>query len=184
VRLPRYPFLMPESSSSTRLLTDDALLADCRFDIARGSGPGGQKRNKTSNAVRLTHLPTGVHVTATEARSLVENKLRAVRRLRLKLACDVRETVDLSHFEPPEWFLSVRRENRIEASHRHPLFSAIAGLLLDLLAALNGNPAGVAINLGISTTAVVKFLENDSHLWSTANRIRAAAGMKPLVHRR
>src|SRR5438477_8025412 len=118
---------MSDSSSSTRLLTDDALLAHCRFDIARGSGPGGQKRNKTSNAVRLTHLPTGIHVTASESRSLVENKNRAVRRLRLKLAADLREAVDLTHFEPPEWFLTVRRQNQIEASYRHPLFPAVAG---------------------------------------------------------
>src|SRR5207248_2974059 len=58
--------------SPSHLLANHALLADCRFDIARGSGPGGQKRNKTSNAVRLTHLPTGIHVTATESRSLAE----------------------------------------------------------------------------------------------------------------
>jgi hypothetical protein len=172
------------SISSTRLLTDDALLAECRWDFSRGSGPGGQKRNKTSNAARLTHLPSKIAVTATEARSLVENKKRAVHRLRLKLACEIREPVDLSHFEPPEWFLTVRRQNKIEASHRHALYSAIAGLLLDLLDALQGNPAAVAINLGISTTAVIKFLESDPHLWTAANEIRAQANMKPLTHRR
>src|SRR5256885_10466931 len=79
----------------TRLLCDDALLAQCRWDQYRGSGPGGQKRNKTSNAVRLTHEPTGVAVTATESRSLSVNKLYALRRLRLKLAADLREPVDL-----------------------------------------------------------------------------------------
>jgi hypothetical protein len=166
------------------LLTDDALLAQCRWDISRGSGPGGQKRNKTSNAVRLTHLPTGVHVSATEARSLLENKKRAVHRRRLKMACEIREPGDLAHFEPPEWFLTVRRENKIEASHRHPLYAAIGGLMLDLLEALHGNPAAVAINLGISTTAVVKLLESDPHLWTAGNAIRTDAGMKPLVHRR
>ena len=114
----------------------------------------------------------------------MENKNRAVRRLRFKLAADLREAVDLTHFEPPEWFLTVRRQNRIEASYRHALFSAIGGLLLDLFQALNGNPAAVAINLGISTTAVIKFLEHDPHLWTTANQIRAEASLKPLVRRR
>lgn len=169
---------------STRLLTDDALLAQCRWDQYRGSGPGGQKRNKTSNAVRLTHEPTRVTVTAGESRSLAENKLWAARRLRLKLAADLREPVDLATFQPPEWFLSIRRGNRVEASHRHPLYAAAGGLVLDLLAALDGNPAAAAINLGLSTTAVVRLLEDEPVLWAAANQIRAGAGLAALSHRR
>ena len=169
---------------STLLLTDDALLSESRWDQFRGSGPGGQKRNKTSNAVRLTHTPTGVSVTAGESRSLSENKLFALRRLRLKLAAELREPVDLVAFEPPDWFLSVRRQNHIEASHRHPLYAATGGLILDLLAALGGNPAAVAVNLSVSTTAVIRFLENESVLWTAANRIRGETGMVPLTHRR
>jgi hypothetical protein len=168
---------------SARLLTDDALLALCREDHYRGSGPGGQKRNKTSNGVRLVHTPTGLIVTATESRSLKENRLYALRRLRLKLATDVREAVDVANFEPPDWFVSIRRGTRIEASHRHPLFAAAAGLLLDLLAVLNGNPAAVAVNLGVSTTTVVKLLESEPQLWAAAARIRAELGLGPLTHR-
>ena len=175
---------MTESSLSTRLLTEEALLAQCRWDVFRGSGPGGQKRNKTANAVRLAHLPTGIAVTAGESRSLAENKMRALRRLRLKLASDLRERVDLSHFEPPEWFLSIRRQNRIEASHRHSLHAAAAGLVLDLLDALVANPAAVAINLGVSTTAVIKLLEDEPVLWTAANQIRARHGQPALSHRR
>ena len=173
----------PAASPSPRHLDDDALLAQCRVEHFRGSGPGGQKRNKTSNAVRITHGPTGLSATATESRSTKENHLYAVRRLRLKLATDVREPVDLATFTPPEWFVSVRRGTTIEASHRHPLYAAVGGLVLDLLSALNGNPAAVAINLGVSTTAVVKLLENEPQLWAAANRIRADVGLKPLAHR-
>jgi hypothetical protein len=168
---------------SVRLLDDDALLAQCRVEHYRGSGPGGQKRNKTSNAVRLTHEPTGLVATATEARSTKENHLHAVRRLRLKFATDLREPVDLATFAPPDWFLTVRRGRQIELSHRHPLYAATAGLALDLLAALNGNPAAVAVNLGVSTTAVVKLLEAEPQLWAAATRIRAELGLKPLAHR-
>ena len=173
-----------ETPGSTRLLTDDALLAESTWEQYRGSGPGGQKRNKTSNAVRLTHTPTGVAVTAGESRSLSENKLWALRRLRLKLAADLREPVDLAAFGPPDWFLSVRRDNHIEASHRHPLYAAAGGLVLDLLSACHGNPAAVAVNLGVSTTAVIRLLENEPVLWTAANRIRAEAGMAALTHRR
>jgi hypothetical protein len=169
---------------STRLLSDDAFLRDCRFDVARGSGPGGQKRNKTSNAVRVTHLPTGLAATATESRSQAENKMRAVRRLRLKLATDLREPIELRTFEPPAYFLQVRRQSRIELSYRHPLYTAVAGLVLDLMSATSGNPAHVAANLGVSTTAVVKLLEDEPHLWTKANQIRAENGLVALTHRR
>jgi hypothetical protein len=170
--------------SSLRLLTDDVLLAECRCDVFRGSGPGGQKRNKTSNAVRLVHEPTAIAVTATESRSLQENRMRALRRLRLKLATDLREPIDLTNFEPPDWFLTIRRQKRIEASHRHPLYAAAAGLVLDLLAATAGNPAAVAVNLGVSTTAIIKLLETEPQLWTEANRIRAAEELPPFKHRR
>ena len=177
----------PERTSAaptTRLLSDDALLAQCRWEQFRGSGPGGQKRNKTSNAVRLTHAPTGVSATAGESRSLSENKLYALRRLKLKLAAESREPIDLATFAPPDWFLTIRRETRVEVSHRHPLYAAVGGLVLDLLAALGGNPAAVAVNLGVSTTTVVKLLENEPVLWAAANHLRAAAGLQPLAHRR
>ena len=169
---------------SYRFLTEDQLLAQCEEDHYRASGPGGQKRNKTSNAVRLRHRPTGFIVTATESRSLKENRLHAIRRMRLKLATDLREPIDPLRFEPPDWFLSIRHQDRIEASHRHPYYAAAAGLVLDLMKALGGNPATVAINLGVSTTAVIKLLESDAHFWSAANGIRADLGMTPLTHRR
>ena len=168
---------------SPRFLNDEGLLAQCRVSITRGSGPGGQKRNKTSNAVRLRHESTGVEATGTESRSLAENRAHAVRRLRLKLAADVREPVDLLRFEPPDWFLSVRTPTRIAVSPRNPFYAPAAGLVLDLLQALGGNPAAVAVNLGVSTTAVVRLLEDEPLFWTAANRIRAALSMPPLSHR-
>jgi hypothetical protein len=170
--------------NSTRLLSDDALLAECREDHYRGSGPGGQKRNKTSNGVRLVHQPTGTLITATESRSLRENRIHAIRRMRLKLAADVREPVDLADFTPPDWFLSIRRGTQIEASYKNPLHAAAGGLALDLLAAHNGNPAAVGVNLGVSTTAVIKLLEGESQFWAAANRMRAELGLGSLTHRR
>ena len=166
------------------LLSDERLLAECRVEQYRGSGPGGQKRNKTSNAVRLHHTPSGIIATATESRSLQENKLFAMRRLRLKIACERREPIDLLKFDPPDWFLEIRHDRHLTISHRHPFYAAVGGLMLDLFAALNGNPAAVAINLGISTTAVIKFLEAEPIFWTTVNQFRAASGQEPLTHRR
>jgi hypothetical protein len=167
----------------SRFLSDDQLLAQCRMDQYRGSGPGGQKRNKTSNAVRLTHLPTGLHVTATESRSLSDNKLHAIRRLRVRMAADLREPIDPATFSPPDWFLEIRRNGRIETSHRHPFYAPAAGLVLDLLKAMAGNPAAVATMLGVPTTAVIRLLEDDPHFWTAANRIRHEAGLTPLTPR-
>jgi protein subunit release factor A len=59
--------------------------ADIRVDTYRGSGNGGQHRNKTDSAVRMTHLPTGTVVTATEDRSQHKNRAVARKRLQAKL---------------------------------------------------------------------------------------------------
>jgi protein subunit release factor A len=63
-----------------------SLAAVTRVDIYTGGGPGGQNRNKTQNAVRLHHEPSGLVVTATERRSLEANREAAFERLREKLA--------------------------------------------------------------------------------------------------
>src|ERR1700710_1526984 len=72
-------------------LSDDRLLAECAIDTYRASGPGGQKRNKTSSAVRLRHEPTGLLVIAEESRSQHENKAKALRRLRQAFFLKLRE---------------------------------------------------------------------------------------------
>lgn len=54
---------------------------DLRIEYYRGSGPGGQKKNKTSSACRLTHLPTGIQAQAQESRHQHENREMAFRRL-------------------------------------------------------------------------------------------------------
>lgn len=78
----------PEIRAAARAalaLDDAALLAACDIDLYVGGGPGGQHRNKTESAVRLSHGPTGVLVTATERRSQHDNREVALARLREKL---------------------------------------------------------------------------------------------------
>jgi hypothetical protein len=165
-------------------LSDDALLSDCRFDAFRGPGPGGQKRNKTSNSIRLTHLPTGIHVLAGESRSQAENKQRAVRRLKLRLAIEVRHAIDPRFFEPPTWFSQVKQVGRLAASHHNEHYARLAALVLDLLDAQRGSVGDVAKLLGVSTSSVVKFVEEEPQLWAAANAIRHAAAKPPLERRR
>ncbi len=55
------------------------------IETYKSSGPGGQRKNKTETAVRLTHLPSGITVIATEHRSQAQNRKLAFERLRERL---------------------------------------------------------------------------------------------------
>ena len=63
----------------------DDLRKDVDFQTLRGSGPGGQHRNKVETTVRAVHVPTGLTVVASDHRSQLRNKILALERLRERL---------------------------------------------------------------------------------------------------
>ena len=167
-------------------LSDAQLLAQCEVDTYRASGPGGQKRNKTSSAVRLRHPPSGLLVIAEESRSQHENRDRALRRLRRALYLKVRD--DLAPEERTPEALLARgdyreardSQGRLHLGIKDPRFWPVVGLVLDVLQAVQGRVSEAAAALGVSTGNLVDFLQTDPKVWEQANGLRARFGLKPL----
>jgi hypothetical protein len=160
--------------------SDAELLTQCEIDFYRASGPGGQKRNKTSSAVRLRHGPTALIVTAVESRSQHENKGRALRRLRQAIALSQRNAVRPGD-RPPRFFAdALQRDPGLRVNPKNPDYWHIVQYVLDVLAACRGSTGDAAQSLGISTGHLVRFLKNDDKLWESANRLRQEFGQSLL----
>lgn len=169
------------SRSDWLRLGDDVLLRQCEVDTYRASGPGGQKRNKTSSAVRLRHAPSGQIVIAEESRSQHENKARALKRLREAIALHVR-----AEFGPDTPDLAVvaahlSAEGRLAVSRRHADYWPVMALLLDALAVAGGEMRRAADMLGLTTARLSGMLTDDEKAMAEANRIRRESGLRPLT---
>lgn len=170
--------------STWSALPADRLLAQCAVDTYRASGPGGQKRNKTSSAVRLRHPPTGLIVIAEESRSQHANKAKALRRLWqalfLRLRDDLPAAARTAVAAHPDYVDARDPAGRLALGAKHPRFWPAVGVVLDVLNAVGASVADAADLLGVSTGNLIDFLQTDPKAWQEANRLRAAFGQKPL----
>lgn len=62
-------------------MSAEELAHDCEVQVFRAKGPGGQGVNTTDSAVRMTHVPTGITVTARETRSQFQNRQLCLQKL-------------------------------------------------------------------------------------------------------
>ena len=165
-------------------LNDAQLLAQCEVDTYRASGPGGQKRNKTSSAVRIRHLPSALIVIAEESRSQHENRVKALKRLRQAFWLQLREAIRteaLASVSQREELASVRSiSGKLAVGRRDARFWPVVGLMLDVLEATEARVSETAKALGISTGHLIDFLETDPKVWEQANQARQRFGHKPL----
>jgi len=146
---------------------DEKFTSLCKLDFFKASGNGGQKRNKCSTAVRITHLPSGISATSCNTRSQHQNRSDAIRKLKEQIALNVRsesfkavENIGMSLSNPdyPQWIASV----------------------FDVLFLHSFSLKDAAAEFNISSSKLQKLIARDPMLWQELNRLRQANGLPPL----
>ena len=155
----------------------ERLLQECDVTRQRRSGPGGQHRNKVSTAIRLLHRPTGVGAEASERRSQSANLSAAVRRLRIRLAIEVRRSADTGRSD----LWSRRCRNGVlRINPEHSDFPSLLAEALDALHAADWKVSIAAERLGCSASQLVKLLRIEDRALTLLNDQRKAAGLPPM----
>ena len=161
------------------------LLAQVQIESTRGSGPGGQHRNRVDTAIRMVHRPTGIKAQAGERRSKHENQQKAFRRLRLKLALQHREPLTEERllppgvYEPSELWHSRLQGRRMVVSRGHDDFPALLAEALDVIEHCGNEMARAARLLLTSTGQLVRFLGQEPVALAAINERRKQRGLKP-----
>lgn len=160
-------------------LDEEKLLAQCDLTAGRGSGPGGQNRNKVETAIRLKHLPTGVIASATERRHKEQNRKQAIFRLRVKLAIVVREPMDPGGPASDCW-ASRAKGGRLLINPTHEDFPRLLAEALDRIAMMQQDVSAAADALGVSTSQMVKLVKHEPAALERLNQARTSHGLRPL----
>ncbi|MBL4591984.1 MAG: hypothetical protein JKY96_08500 [Phycisphaerales bacterium] len=158
---------------------DERLLKECAMSRGRGSGPGGQHRNKVQTQVTMTHTPSGVSARAGERRESEVNKRIAIRRLRVELALKVRVEVPDGEIRSALW-RSRCKNQRVVCSVDHVDYSAMLAEALDVGRACGWDMKKAAVRLGVSMSQLVKLIAKHRAALVYLNEQRAQAGMHPL----
>ncbi len=147
-------------------MSDEELSGICRITFTKGSGPGGQKRNKTSSAVKVELPQWGISTADCTERSQFRNRTKALKKLRMQIAANIRKAPQ--HPENMECSMH---------SASYPLFAA---RLLDILNEYSFEYRDAADFCGISPSGLLKKLYRDPELWQIIQKRRNTAGLPPL----
>ncbi len=175
----------------------EELESQCEFRRTRGSGPGGQHRNRVATAIVVKHLPSGITAQASERRSQHENRQVAIDRLRVKLAIELRRPIAedqtpsdlwqsrISNPNPNHHSRSRIRENqtrpgRTSVSRDHFDFAAVLAEAFDFLDAADFKMAVAAKRLGISSSQLIKLIKKEPLAWQAMQQERDRRGMSRL----
>ena len=148
-------------------MSDEELLNNCKTDHFIATGNGGQKRNKTSSAVRLSLKNSDISVTASEDRQQSVNKKRAIRKMRIAIAMEMRE-------QATEW------DGQLDMNTKNTQYPLFIACLTDNLFDKNWQVSEVAKSMDISTGKLIKIIAKDDNLWQFINKERQRSGYKPL----
>ena len=177
------PMTAPPTNVTLLMMEDAALVKQCEVDVFKASGPGGQHRNKVSTAIRLRHGPTGLDAIGQESRSQQDNRRAALRRLRMRIACEFRCDIDTAQPPPAvvaECLHTARGQasgtKRLSVGRRDRRFWPVAAWILDVLAARQGRLGEAGAIVGISTGQLSSFLRSERHLLAAATGIRRQHG--------
>jgi hypothetical protein len=161
-------------------IPEEELLKQCAIGKGRGSGPGGQNRNKVETKVLLAHTPTGVKAHAAERRSAIENKRVALFRLRLNLATHIRCAVPKGDVRSELWRSRASPTGQIACNPRHRDFPAMLAEAMDMLASAKFEPDSAAVRLGVTMSQLLKLVKHHPPAFDALNKARIERKKHPL----
>jgi hypothetical protein len=161
---------------------EEHFLRHCKVEFYKSGGPGGQKRNKTSSAAKITHVPTGIEAHSNDFRSQAENRARSLHRLRFRIAAELRTRIDIMSYEPPAWLRAYTpgtpdAPRRIHVNPKNVDFARVAAHVLDVINGVDGNVPRAAALLGVSSSSLAKWLRLERTIYDAYAGIRRANGL-------
>ena len=166
---------MPISENSETLsrdallnLSDRELISLCRVESFRASGPGGQHRNTSDSAVRITLKQSRMSTYATTSRSQHKNKAEAIKKLRILIAMEMRNENSLTWTDS---FKIGKNDKR---------YAAFISSILDVFYHSEWKIGTTSKKLKISTGKLNRVLNSNPLLLARVNHERLRIGLKVL----